>query len=99
VHGPPGLPERATHDYKRNGTTTLFAALEVATGMVTDRCYERYGKAEFLDFLKLVAKTYPRGRLHIVLDNYHTHKHDDINHWLAKTRGSPCTSPRPRVRG
>jgi transposase/transposase-like protein len=80
----PGLPERATHDYKRNGTTTLFAALEVATGTVTDRCYDRHGKAEFLDFLKLVAKTYPRRRLHVVLDNYHTHKHDDINQWLAK---------------
>ena len=80
----PGLPEKATHDYKRNGTTTLFAALEIATGQVTDRCYERHGKAEFLDFLKLVAKTYPRQELHIVLDNYHTHKHDDINQWLSK---------------
>jgi hypothetical protein len=80
----PGLPEKATHDYKRNGTTTLFAALELATGAVTDRCYERHGKAEFLDFLKRVAKTYPRRRLHIVLDNYHTHKHDDINQWLTK---------------
>ena len=80
----PGLPERATHDDKRNGTITLFAALEVATGTVTDRCYDRHGKAEFLDFLKLVARTYPRRRLHVVLDNYHTHKHDDINQWLAK---------------
>jgi transposase len=80
----PGLPEKATHDYKRNGTTTLFAALEVATGQITDRCYQRHGKAEFLDFLKLVAKAYPRRRLHVVLDNYHTHKHDDINQWLAK---------------
>jgi transposase len=80
----PGLPEKATHDYKRNGTTTLFAALEVATGKVTDQCYDRHGKAEFLDFLKKVAKTYPRRELHVVLDNYHTHKHDDINRWLAK---------------
>ena len=80
----PGLPEKATHDYKRNGTTTLFAALEVATGNVTDRCYDRHGKAEFLDFLKHVARAYPRRRLHVVLDNYHTHKHDDINPWLAK---------------
>jgi transposase len=63
---------------------TLFAALEVATGTVTDRGYERHGKAEFLDFLKRVAKAYPRRRLHIVLDNYHTHKHDEINRWLAK---------------
>ena len=62
----------------------MFAALEVATGTVTDRCYERHGKAEFLDFLKHVAKTYPRRRLHVVLDNYHTHKHDDINQWLVK---------------
>ncbi len=80
----PGLPERATHDYKRNGTTTPFAALEVATGTVTDRCYDRHGKAEFLDFLKRVAKAYPRRDLHVVLDNYHTHKHQDINQWLAK---------------
>src|SRR3954468_2810530 len=80
----PGLPERATHDYKRNGTTTLFAALEVATGTVTDRCYERHGKAEFLDFLKHVARAYPRRKLHVVLDNYHTHKHEDINAWLAR---------------
>jgi len=80
----PGLPERATHDYRRNGTTTLFAALEVATGTVTDRCYDRHGKAEFLDFLKLVARTHPRRKLHVVLDNYHTHKHDDVNRWLAR---------------
>ena len=79
-----GLPEKATHDYKRNGTTTLFAALEVATGKVTDQCYDRHGKAEFLDFLKKVAKAYPRRQLHVVLDNYHTHKHDEINAWLAK---------------
>ena len=80
----PGLPEKATHDYQRNGTTTLFAALEVATGKVTDQCYDKHGKAEFLDFLKKVAKAYPRRELHVVLDNYHTHKHDDINQWLDK---------------
>jgi transposase len=80
----PGLPEKATHDYQRNGTTTLFAALEIATGKVTDRCYDRHGKAEFLDFLKTVARAYPRRQLHVVCDNYHTHKHADINAWLAK---------------
>ncbi len=80
----PGLPERATHDYKRNGTTTLFAALEVATGRVTDRCFERHGTAEFLTFLKQVAKAYPRRRLCVVLDNYHTHKRDDVVAWLAR---------------
>lgn len=80
----PGLPEKATHDYKRNGTTTLFAALEVATGKVTDKCYDRHGKAEFLDFMKKVARAYPRQRLCVVVDNYHTHKHQDIKDWLAK---------------
>jgi transposase len=80
----PGLPEKATHDYKRNGTTTLFAALEVATGRVTDQCYDRHGKAEFLDFLRKVAKAYPRRELHVVVDNYHTHKHADVEAWLAK---------------
>ena len=80
----PGLPEKATHDYRRHGTTTLFAALEVATGKVTDACYDRHGKAEFLDFLKKVARAYPRRELHVVVDNYHTHKHDEINEWLTK---------------
>lgn len=80
----PGLPERATHDYRRNGITNLFAALEVATGRVTDRCYERHGKAEFLDFLKRVARAYPRRELHVVLDDYHTHKHADIGRWLER---------------
>lgn len=80
----PGLPEKATHDYKRNGTTTLFAALEIATGQVTDQCYDRHGKAEFGDFLKKVARAYPRQELHIVVDNYHTHKHPEINDWLDK---------------
>src|SRR5438128_2709443 len=96
----PGLPERATHDYVRHGTTTLFAALEIATGKVTNACYDRHGKAEFLDFMKKVARAYPRRELHVVCDNYHTHKHDEINGWLARlTRGSRCTSPRPRARG
>jgi transposase len=80
----PGLPEKATHDYVRNGTTTLFAALEVSTGKVTDACYDRHGKAEFGDFLKKVARAYPRRQLHIVVDNYHTHKHPEIQAWLEK---------------
>jgi hypothetical protein len=80
----PGLPEKATHDYKRNGTTTLFAALEVATGNVTDACYDRHGKAEFLDFMKKVARAYSRRQLHVIVDNYHTHKHAEIQAWLAK---------------
>ena len=80
----PGLPEKATHDYLRHGTTTLFAALEVATGKVTDACHPRHTHLEFLAFLKHVAKTYPRVKLHIVCDNYGTHKHPKVQAWLAK---------------
>ncbi len=80
----PGLPEKATHDYVRHGTTTLFAALEVATGKVTDACHPRHTHAEFLAFLKQVAKAYPRVPLHVVADNYATHKHPDVQTWLAK---------------
>src|SRR5437016_1913657 len=80
----PGLPERQTHDYKRYGTTTLFAALEVATGKVTDACYDRHRHEEFLDFLKKVARAYPRRELHVVVDNYRTHTHPDVEAWLAK---------------
>jgi transposase len=82
----PGLPEKATHDYVRHGTTTLFAALEIATGKVTDACYPRHRHEEFLRFLKHVAKTYPRVKLHIVVDNYATHKHPNVQAWLARNR-------------
>jgi len=80
----PGVPEKQTHDYKRNGTTTLFAALEVATGLVTDRCFQRHTNVEFLAFLKQVARAYPRVELHVVCDNYATHKHPNVQAWLAK---------------
>jgi len=80
----PGIPEKATHDYARHGSTTLFAALEVATGKVTDACYPRHRHQEFLEFLRQVAKAYPRRQLHIVTDNCGTHKHADVKAWLAK---------------
>jgi transposase len=80
----PGLPASATHDYIRHGTTTLFAALEVATGKVTDACYDRHRHQEFLKFLKQVAKAHPKVELHVVADNYATHKHPAVKAWLAK---------------
>lgn len=80
----PGLPEKATHDYVRHGTTTLFAALEVATGRVTDACFEQHRHQEFLSFLKKAARAYPRKKLHVVVDNYATHKHPEVEAWLAK---------------
>jgi transposase len=78
----PGRVERRTHDYVRHGTTTLFAALEVATGRVTDACHSRHRHGEFLAFLKLVARAYPRRQLHVVVDNYATHKHQRVQAWL-----------------
>src|SRR3954468_16442803 len=87
----PGLPERRTHDYKRNGTTTLFAALEIATGKVTGACKPRHRHQEFLAFLKQVARAYPddldlHGRpvqLHLVMDNYAAHKRVEVRDWLS----------------
>ena len=74
----PGIPEKQTHDYIRHGTTTLFAALEVATGKVTEACLPRHRHQEFLRFLKQVAKAYPPRRLHLVVDNYPTHNHPAV---------------------
>ncbi len=79
----PGLPARRTHDYKRHGTTTLFAALEIATGTVTAACKPRHRHQEFLAFLKQVARAYPERQLHLVMDNYAAHKRVEIRDWLA----------------
>jgi transposase len=80
----PGSPERQTFDYVRRGATTPFAALEVATGRVTDACTERHHHQEFLAFLKQVAAAYPRRQLHVVVDNYATHKHPAVRAWLER---------------
>lgn len=80
-----GKPEARTHDYLRHGTTTLFAALEVATGRITaDACYPRHRNDEFLAFLKTLAKAHPRVKLHVVVDNYATHNHPKVKAWLAR---------------
>src|SRR3954470_21034487 len=79
----PQLPERRTHDYVRHGTTTLFAALEIATGTVTAACKPRHRHQEFLAFLKQVARAYPDRELHLVMDNYAAHKRVEIRDWLA----------------
>jgi transposase len=78
-----GSVERRTHDYKRHGTTTLFAALEIATGKVTGACKPRHRHQEFLAFLKQVARAYPDQELHLVMDNYAAHKRIEIKDWLA----------------
>jgi len=79
----PGLPERRTHDYIRHGTTTLFAALNIATGAVTARCQPRHRHQEFLRFLRQVARAYPDRELHLVMDNYAAHKRVEVRDWLA----------------
>ena len=79
----PGLPQRRTHDYVRHGTTTLFAALEIATGTVTATCQPRHRHQEFLRFLKQVARTYSDRELHLVMDNYAAHKRVEVRRWLA----------------
>src|SRR5919112_2481029 len=80
----PGHPEAASFDYVRHGTTTLFAALEVATGRVTEACTERHRHQEFLAFLRQVARAYPRRELHVVVDNLATHTHPTVQAWLAR---------------
>ena len=87
----PGLPMKPgrcgtmTHDYKRNGTTCLFAALNVLEGTVIGTCYPRHRNQEFLKFLRQIDReTPPELDLHLVLDNYGTHNHDHVHDWLAK---------------
>lgn len=87
----PGLPLKKgragtmTHDYKRHGTTTLFAALNVATGKVIGSCMKRHRHQEFLRFLRAIDRATPkRLDLHLIIDNYATHKHETVKVWLAK---------------
>jgi transposase len=79
----PGMCERRTHDYRRHGTTTLFAALEIATGRVTGHCLPRHRHQEFLRFLRQITRAYPTVELHLVMDNYAAHKHPAVRAWLA----------------
>src|SRR3954469_23297107 len=79
----PGTPERATHDYKRSGTSTLFAALELATGKVIGSLHQRHRAIEFKKFLQTIDREVPAGLdVHLILDNYATHKTPTIQRWL-----------------
>jgi transposase len=87
----PGLPMKKgragtwTHDYKRHGTTTLFAALDVATGKVIGQCMQRHRHQEWLKFLRAIDRATPKAlALHLIADNYATHKHPTVKAWLAK---------------
>ncbi len=82
----PGQAERHTHDYKRNGSTSLFAALDVATGQVTTEARARHTGADFLAFLRRVERAYRGCELHVVLDNVSTHKTPAVRRWLVRHR-------------
>lgn len=83
----PGRAQTMTHDYKRNGTTTLFAALDVLTGTVIGECMARHRHTEFLAFLKTIDAQVPKHlQIHLILDNYSTHKHETVKHWLSNHR-------------
>ncbi|WRP15576.1 transposase [Geochorda subterranea] len=77
---------RHTHDYERHGTVTLFAALNLATGEVDGEGYRRHRHQEFLRFLRRLDKTHPDGEMHLILDNYATHKHQAVKRWLQRHR-------------
>ena len=79
-----GYVEGITHDYVRHGTTTLFAALEIATGRVLARCARRHRRQEFVSFLRAIEANVPRELdVHLIVDNYATHKHATVRRWLA----------------
>jgi transposase len=81
----PGLPERQTHDYERHGTTTLFAALNVLEGTMICQCQPKHRHQEFLRFLDQIDESVePELDVHLVLDNYGTHKHPEVKKWLTQ---------------
>jgi len=89
----PGLPLKKgrcgtmTHDYKRNGTTTLFAALNILNGKVIGTCMQRHRHQEWLKFLRLIDQSTPADKqIHLIADNYSTHKHPKVKAWLARHR-------------
>jgi transposase len=79
-----GLTEKRTHDYRRHGTTNLFAALDVGTGQVVADCYPRRTGAEFLAFIRKAVKPHVGKEIHVVLDNLSTHDTPEVNAWLAR---------------
>ena len=79
-----GIPARQSHDRRRNGTTTLFAALNTLTGKVIERCLPRHRHEEFIEFLEYLDRFVPRKLdLHLIMDNYATHKHPKVKEWFA----------------
>jgi transposase len=83
----PGIPERQTHDYYRHGTTTLFAALNVASGNVIGKCSKSHKAEDYVEFLKVLDRNTPKRKvLHIIADNYSSHKAPAVKEYLAKKK-------------
>jgi transposase len=104
----PGQAERRSHDYARHGTLSLFAALNTATGKVIGKCFLRHRGKEFLKFLREIENNVPADLdIHLVMDNYATHKTPAIHRWLARhprwhVHFTPCVDvygPRPIATG
>jgi hypothetical protein len=96
----PGIPERRTHDYERHGTTTLFAALDIATGQVIGETHRRHRSSEFLQFLRTIEANVPDDAGHPPGHGQLRHSQDaEHQGWFARTRASTCTSRRPRHPG
>src|SRR5271154_1937096 len=100
----PGLPlkrgrgQTMTHDYKRNGTTTLFAALDTASGEIYGLCQQKHRHQEWLRFLRMIDQTIPADKdIYLICDNYSTHKHQRVQRWLSKHKRFHVffTPPRP----
>jgi transposase len=102
----PGLPMKKgragtiTHDYKRHGVTTLFAALDVLEGKVIGQCMKRHRHQEFIRFLNVIEARVPKKKtIHVIVDNYATHKHPDVMQWLKNIGDLSSTSPRHPLPG
>ncbi len=93
-------PAPWTHDYLRNGVTTLFAAFNVLEGTVLGRCMQRHRHQEFLRFLNAIEDAVPAGKvIHVILDNYASHKHPKVLRWLARHPRCVFHFPQPRAPG
>jgi hypothetical protein len=92
--------DRAAHDYKRHGTATLFAAMNVQDGSVIDVCMLTHDRWDWIRFLKLIDHRTPPGKqLHLIMDNYSAHKAPEVQQWLTRHKRFTCTASLPVLPG
>jgi hypothetical protein len=96
----PGVPARQSHDYERHGVTSLFAALNVATGETISKCHRRHRHQEFLKFLTHIEAALPAAaQVHLVMDNYGTHKVENVRRWFTRHLATMSISHLPAEAG